>query len=60
MDNSEILEIAATLIGIDYVQWLKVKTAIDAAFDKKRKEYELQLTLQSEKELKEAIRSRFG
>ena len=59
MDDEEILEIASSLLGISYPQWFKVRMVVDAVFDKKKSDYARQIALDSEEELKAAIKSRF-
>ena len=59
MEDEKILEIASNLIGISYMQWFKVRMVVDAVFDKKKSDYARQIALDSEEELKAAIKSRF-
>ena len=48
------------LSGINYSEWIRVKTAIDRYFDSEKREQETQIQLSKPDTVKQLIRSQFG
>lgn len=48
------------LSGITYLEWVRVKTAIDRYFDSEKRELETQIQLSKPDTVKKLIRSQFG
>lgn len=48
------------LSGITYLEWVRVKTAIDRYFDSEKREQETQIQLSKPDTVKQLIRSQFG
>ena len=48
------------LSGINYSEWIRVKTAIDRYFDSEKRELETQIQLSKPDTVKKIIRSQFG
>ena len=60
MDSKKIEEAAKALEGLSYHDWQKIKISVDAAFTKKKGEFERELKLSSGDEIVTAIRVQFG
>lgn len=51
---------AKNLEGITYLEWIKLKTAVDELFNLKRRELENDIQLSDANEITEAIHRQFG
>lgn len=49
-----------SLKGISYFEWVKLRMAVDRAFDKQKGEFENKLKLANVDDVQEAIQSQFG
>lgn len=50
----------SVLKGITYLEWTKLKLAIDRAFEKEKGEFEKELKLAKIEDVENIIRSQFG
>lgn len=60
MNTKKIEEAAKSLEGLSYHDWQKIKMSVDAAFAKKKGEFERELKLSSGDEIVKTIHQQFG
>lgn len=60
MDSKKIEEAAKALSSLSYTEWVILRSGVDMAFDKNKRELERNLKLSSTDEVAKAIRGRFG
>lgn len=53
-------EYLQALKGISYPEWIKVKIAMDGAFERQKRELEKELKFSNVEDAERVIRSRFG
>lgn len=56
----EVSKYIKMIDGISYLEWTRLKTAVDRYFDAKKRESEAQLQLSDPEIIENLIRSQFG